>query len=208
MKLSFIFMASGFGKRFGENKLYAALEGKPLYRHGLDCLMEAAGRLVGEDGHRVRLIVVSQYRDILKDGQSLGLETVYNGESSQGITASLKLGAGAAGEDEDVCLFFVADQPYLRSATLTEFVRGFLKSGFGMGCVCCSGKRGNPGAFSRKYWEELLMLEGDKGGSALMKVHPADVWTMEVPREELKDIDVQEDLKPVGVRQQEDGGLH
>lgn len=196
MKLSFIFMASGFGKRFGANKLKVPLDGKPLYRHGLDCLMEAAGRLSGEDGHRVRLIVVSQYQDILADGEKLGLETVYNGESGEGITSSLKLGAAVAGEDEDVLLFFVADQPYLRSTTLTEFVRGFLKSGFGMGCVCCNGKRGNPGAFSGRYREELLKLEGDKGGSVVMKAHPQDVWTMEVPLWELKDIDIREDLKP------------
>lgn len=207
MNISFIFMASGYGKRFGANKLCASLEGKPLYRHGLECLMETAGRLKAEDGHRVRLIVVSQYQDILRDGESLGLETVLNDKSSEGITASLRLGTQAAGEDYEVCLFFVADQPYLKSATLTAFVRGFLISGFGMGCVCCEGKRGNPAAFSRTYREELLKLTGDKGGSVMMKAHPRDVWTMEVPGLELKDIDVQEDLnreqKPEGRKERD-----
>lgn len=196
MNLSFVFMASGFGKRFGSNKLYAPLEGKPLYRHGLECLMEAAGRLREEDGYKVRLVVVSQYQDILTDASGLGLEAVYNGESSEGITASLRLGTRASGEEGDVFLFFVADQPYLKSATMTEFVRGYVESGFGMGCVSCGGKRGNPAAFSGKYREELLTLRGDKGGSVIMKAHPLDVWTMEVPPEELKDIDVEEDLEP------------
>ena len=40
----------------------------------------------------------------------------------------------------------------------------------------------------------LLALWGDRGGSVIMKAHPGDVWTMEVPAEELKDIDLQEDL--------------
>ena len=79
MNLSFVFMASGFGKRFGANKLYVPLEGKPLYRHGLECLMETAVRLRQEDGHQVRLVVVSQYRKILEDGERLGLETVLRG---------------------------------------------------------------------------------------------------------------------------------
>ncbi|SCI46024.1 molybdenum hydroxylase accessory protein%2C YgfJ family [uncultured Clostridium sp.] len=194
MNLSFVFMASGFGKRFGANKLYVPLEGKPLYRHGLECLMETAVRLRQEDGHQVRLVVVSQYRKILEDGERLGLETVYNGASDEGITASLRLGTEAGGEDGDIFLFFVADQPYMKSATLTEFVRGFIKSGFGMGCVCSMGKRGNPAAFSRLYREELLSLRGDKGGSVIIKKHPMDVWSMEVSENELKDIDVQADL--------------
>lgn len=195
MKLSFIYMASGFGSRFGSNKLYADLDGKPLYRHGLECLMEAACRLRREDGHEVRLILVSQYEPILKYGRKMELETVYNDASSEGITASLRLGTRAAGEDSELFLFFVADQPYMKSSTIVEFIRGFAVSGLGMGCVCCDGKRGNPAAFSRRYREELLALRGDRGGSVLMKTHPEDVWLMQVPAGELKDIDVQADLE-------------
>ena len=66
MKISFIYMASGYGRRFGSNKLYARLDGRPLYRHGLECLLAAAGELKEKDGFDVGLILVSQYRDILE----------------------------------------------------------------------------------------------------------------------------------------------
>lgn len=195
MKLSFIYMASGFGSRFGANKLYAPLEGKPLYRHGLECLAQAAQRLRQEEGYEVRLIVVSQYEEILEYGGGLGLETAYNGESSRGITASLRLGTEHAGKDTDIYLFFVADQPYMKSSTVVEFVRGFAGCGRGLGCVCSGGRRGNPAAFAGRYRDELLTLEGDRGGSVVMRAHPEDVWTMEVLSGELKDIDVREDLE-------------
>lgn len=195
MNISFIYMASGYGSRFGSNKLCAMLDGRPLYRHGLECLLAAAGELREKDGFDVRLILVSQYRDILEDGNGLGLETVYNGSSSQGITASLRLGTEAAGEDADILLFFVADQPYMKGSTVASFVRGFAGCGSGIGCVESGGRRGNPAAFSRRYRKELLALMGDRGGSVIMKAHPEDVWTMEVPEGELKDIDVQEDLE-------------
>ena len=42
-----------------------------------------------------------------------------------------------------------------------------------------------------------MALRGDRGGSVIMKSHPGDVWTMEVPEEELKDIDRTEDLGAV-----------
>ena len=147
-----------------------------------------------KDGFDVGLILVSQYRDILEDGKDLGLEAVYNGFSSQGITASLRLGTKAAGEDTDILLFFVADQPYMKGTTVASFVRGFAGCGYGIGCVKSGDRKGNPAAFSGRYRQELLALWGDRGGSVIMKAHPGDVWTMEVPAEELKDIDLQEDL--------------
>lgn len=48
MKISFIYMASGFGSRFGSNKLLVPFKGKALYRHGLDCICRAAGELEKE----------------------------------------------------------------------------------------------------------------------------------------------------------------
>ena len=37
-----LFLAGGSGRRFGENKLLYPLEGRPLYRHGLDMLASLA----------------------------------------------------------------------------------------------------------------------------------------------------------------------
>ena len=62
MKTAWIYMASGFGSRFGENKLMAELGGKPLYRHGMECLILAGRLLVLEEGWLLNLIVVCKYR--------------------------------------------------------------------------------------------------------------------------------------------------
>lgn len=39
-----IYMAAGNSRRFGSNKLFYELEGKPMYRHLLDCLIEIKDR--------------------------------------------------------------------------------------------------------------------------------------------------------------------
>lgn len=70
--------------------------------------------------------------------------------------------------------------------TLKEFIRGFRLAGKGMGCVP-SGKAGI------RHIRQRLQGRTDgasrrQGGSVIMKAHPEDVWTMEVPGEELKDI--------------------
>ena len=50
MKLSMIYMASGFGKRFGSNKLLASFEGRPLYTYGLSALEKGAQILEKKSG--------------------------------------------------------------------------------------------------------------------------------------------------------------
>ena len=107
-------MASGFGSRFGENKLLVELGGKPLYRHGLDCLLQAMERVETEmEGWQVQLIVVSQYREILETAAALGAEPVMNPQSGEGIAASLRFGTEAA-RDAQILVYCVADQPGMR----------------------------------------------------------------------------------------------
>ncbi len=195
MKTAWIYMASGFGSRFGENKLMAQLEGKPLYRHGLDCLLRAKRSLEEEDGWQVCLIVVSQYREILETAAALGVQAVYNGAACEGIAASLRLGTGAAPGDTDFFVYCVADQPGLGADSLTGFLRGYVRCGKAMGCVSSGGRRGNPAAFGSRYRQELTALTGDRGGSRLMKRYPEDVWQYEVEERELRDVDLPEDLR-------------
>lgn len=196
MRAALIYMASGFGSRFGANKLLEELEGRPLYRHGLDCLFQVKEDLERE-GWRAELLVVSQYEEILKEAARLGAKAVYNGSSSQGITASIRVGTQAAGPETELYVFCVADEPRLRRETVTGFLTGFGAGGRGIGCVCAGDKRGNPAAFAKGYREELLALTGDKGGSQLMKRHPDDLWLYQAPEEELRDVDLPGDLKRI-----------
>ena len=196
MKVSLIYMASGFGKRYGSNKLITEFQGEPLYLHGLLSLQKAA-KLLEEDKIQCKLFLISQYERVLSGSfdRVPEAERIFNEDSDQGITASLKLGTEVSRKDTDAFLYFVADQPCMRGETIAEFVRGFLKSGKGIGCVCAKGHRGSPNLFSRKYKKELLALEGDQGGRQIMQKHPEDIWMMEVDERELRDIDQPSDLR-------------
>ena len=65
MHIALIYMASGFSRRFGGNKLLAPLAGIPLYRHGFDHLQDAARRISVSLSCSCCLYVVSQYDEIL-----------------------------------------------------------------------------------------------------------------------------------------------
>ena len=64
MKVSMIYMASGFGKRYGTNKLITEFRGEPLYLHGLLSLQKAAKLLEKTEKINCQLILISQYERV------------------------------------------------------------------------------------------------------------------------------------------------
>lgn len=113
MKVSMIYMASGFGKRYGTNKLITEFRGEPLYLHGLLSLQKAAKLLEKTEKINCQLILISQYERVLSGSveQVPEAERFFNEDSDQGITASIKLGTEVAWDNADAYLYFVADQP-------------------------------------------------------------------------------------------------
>ena len=92
-------------------------------------------------------------------------------------------------------LFTVSDQPWLTSETICELIHVFLNTSKGIACVSCQGKMGNPCIFDRKYYNELLSLEGDKGGKKVIMKHLDDTQIYEIEEgRELEDIDYYESI--------------
>ena len=60
------------------------------------------------------------------------------------------------------------------------------------------GVRGNPCVFPARFFPELLALEGDRGGSAVIKSHPDALRLFEAPARELLDVDTPEALRALG----------
>lgn len=197
-KISVIYLASGFGSRFGGNKLLEPFEGKRLFEHGLELFFKLKQELEAEQGMSVTVIVVSQYPEILETGNKMGMKTVMNPYASEGITASIRLGTAAAEEDTDYYVYSVADQPWLKLETMEAFLDRFLTCALSgqasIGCLSGQGKRGNPGVFHKKYRRELSALKGDKGGSQIMKRYPGEVLEYQAEEKELEDIDRRNDI--------------
>lgn len=189
MKLGAVLMASGFGRRFGENKLLYPVNGIPMVERAFAALPPALFD---------RAAVVSACPEILALGAVAGYLPVCNPHAAEGRAASVRLGLAQMG-DMDGVLFAVCDQPWLRRESVEHLLAGFTAR---PGAICALGfgdRRGNPAVFPRGLFPELLSLSGEEGGGKVIKAHRSLLCLIQAadPRE-LLDVDRRSDLTESG----------
>ncbi len=88
-----IYMAAGNSRRFGSNKLFYELDGKPMYRHLLDRLAEIKNRYnkSKSDSQTIDITVVTRYREILDYCACIpDCHAVISPDSEKGISYTIK----------------------------------------------------------------------------------------------------------------------
>ena len=194
-----IYMAAGNSRRFGSNKLLYELDGKPMYRHLLDHLVEIKDRYnkLKSDSPVIDITVVTRYREILDYCSSIpDCHAVLSPDSEKGISYTIKAGIMAVQEQkktgmQDYYMFAVADQPYLKSQSVIKLIDRVLKNTGGRRLTFslrCGDAVGNPCVFNSSLIPQLLSLEGDKGGRSVAKKHDC-VYVDIADERELMDID-------------------
>ena len=208
-----IYMAAGNSRRFGSNKLFYELDGKPMYRHLLERLIEIKDRynkLKNAESNNpvIDITVVTRYREILDYCSSIpDCHAVLSPDSEKGISYTIKAGIMAVqeqkklkkssevthhtAEKEEYYMFAVADQPYLKSQSVIKLIDKVLENKGNKRLVfslCCGDAVGNPCVFHSSLIPQLLSLEGDKGGRSVAKKYDC-VYVDIADERELMDID-------------------
>ena len=204
-----IYMAAGNSRRFGSNKLFYELDGKPMYRHLLERLVEIKDRYnkLKKAGKKIKnaesnnpvidITVVTRYREILDYCSSIpDCHAVLSPDSEKGISYTIKAGIMAVQEQkktgmQDYYMFAVADQPYLKSQSVIKLIDRVLENKGNKRLVFslrCGDAVGNPCVFHSSLIPQLLSLEGDKGGRSVAKKYDC-VYVDIADERELMDID-------------------
>ena len=166
-----IYMAAGNSRRFGSNKLFYELDGKPMYRHLLDRLVGIKNRYneSKSDTQTIDITVVTRYREILDYCACIpDCHAVISPDSEKGISYTIKAGIMA-----------VQEQIKLKKNTGGKRLAFSLR---------CGDAVGNPCVFNSSLIPQLLSLEGDKGGRSVAKKHDC-VYVDIADERELMDID-------------------
>ena len=179
-----LLMAAGNASRFGENKLAACFDGQSLFSLAIPAEMFA------------RVTVVSQYPALLEEASLAGFDTILNDRPEDGISRTIRLGTRAMADCAGI-LYMVADQPLLRRETLAREVDFFSSHRECIVALGHNGARGNPCLFPARFFPELLALEGDIGGSAVIRKHLDALLLFESPEAELRDVDTKAALAAI-----------
>ncbi|MCI8878131.1 MAG: nucleotidyltransferase family protein [Oscillospiraceae bacterium] len=177
-------MAAGAASRFGGGKLAARVGGKSLFRRALEAV--PADRCFA-------VAVVAHELDFLALAERFRFLTVDNDRPELGVSRTIRLGLEALGNCQGV-MFLVADQPFLRRESAEKAMALFAEHPDRIVALAHGGQRGNPCVFPASLFPELLALEGDTGGSAVIRRHEELLLLLETPAEELMDVDTPEQL--------------
>ena len=184
-KLGCVVMAAGNARRFGDNKLAAQLRGRSLILRALEAVPTEKFD---------KVVVVTQYPEVMRLAGEFRFAAVHNPHPDYGISHTIALGLTELRDCGGV-LFQVSDQPLLRRESVAELVDRWRARPEKIAALGHSGVRGNPCLFPARFFPELLELREDHGGNTVIRRHEEDLFLLEVPAEELHDVDTVQALE-------------
>jgi molybdenum cofactor cytidylyltransferase len=171
-----IVLAAGRSTRMGgPNKLLAELDGKKLVRTVTEqALASKATDVIVVTGHQADLVEQALI--------GLKVKLVRNPDFAGGLASSVKAGIGAVPANADGALVCLGDMPLTSAQLIDRLIEAFEPDrGYLIAVPVSDGRRGNPVLWSRRFFRELMTLDGDVGARHLIAKHAEAV--AEVPVE-------------------------
>jgi len=188
-----VVLAAGRSSRMGgPNKLLAEIGGKPLVRIVVDAVLASRARPV--------VVVTGHQRDKVEAALAgLPVKFVHNPHFADGLGTSLKAGIAALPAEADGAIVCLGDMPQVDAALIDRLIGAFDPDhGALVVLPTIDGERGNPVVWSRRFFPDLMAVEGDVGARYLIGRYTEAV--AEVPLTDtaaLTDVDTPEALEAV-----------
>jgi molybdenum cofactor cytidylyltransferase len=171
-----VVLAAGRSTRMGgPNKLLAELDGKKLVRIVTEqALASKASEVIVVTGHQAELIEQAL--------AGLKVKFARNPDFAGGLASSVKSGIAAVPASADGAIVCLGDMPLISAPLINRLIDAFEPDrGHLIAVPVSDGKRGNPVLWSRRFFKELMTLDGDIGARHLIARHVEAV--AEVPVE-------------------------
>src|SRR5690349_23092645 len=171
-----IVLAAGRSTRMGgPNKLLAEIDGKKLVRIVAEqALASKATGVIVVTGHQADLVEQAL--------AGLNVKFVRNPGFAGGLASSVKAGVSAVSANVDGAVICLGDMPMIDAQLIDRLIEAFAPDrGHLITVPVAEGRRGNPVLWSRRFFRELMTLDGDIGARHLITKHAEAVT--EVPVE-------------------------
>jgi molybdenum cofactor cytidylyltransferase len=131
--------------------------------------------------------------------KGLPVRLVHNPDFAQGLGTSLRAGIAAVPAEADGAIVCLGDMPQVDAALIDRLISAFDPEKGALAVVpTIDGRRGNPVLWARRFFPDLMAIEGDVGARHLIDRYGEAV--VEVPvsgKAALTDIDTPEALRGV-----------
>jgi molybdenum cofactor cytidylyltransferase len=189
-KIAGLVLAAGRSTRMGgPNKLLEEINGRPLVRI-------ATEQLIASQAKPVIVVTGHQHERVERALSGLPVTFVHNADFADGLSTSLKAGINAVPAEADGAVVTLGDMPQVSAKLIDRLVTAFDPERGALVVVpTFDGKRGNPVLWSRRFFSDLMTIDGDVGARHLIGSYPEAVT--EVPVEDaaaLTDVDTPEAL--------------
>ena len=173
----------------GPNKLLELLNGKPLVRIVAEQALASRAKPVivvtGHQADRVRAAL-----------GGLDVAFTHNPDFAAGIASSVKTGIAAVPAKADGAVICLGDMPLVDAGLIDRLIDALSPDkGALIAVPAAEGRRGNPVLWSRRFFDELMTLEGDVGARHMIARHQETVVEVEAEGQSaFLDIDTPEAL--------------
>ncbi|MFC1841052.1 selenium cofactor biosynthesis protein YqeC [Thermodesulfobacteriota bacterium] len=184
--VSAVILAAGDSRRMGKPKLELEID-------GLNLVDRTIGNTVSSIVDEIILVTKPGNLpvDVSKYPQ---LKIVENEKWETGQSSSMKAGLNEISPESDSALFLMADQPMVFTNIINELVISFLVTGKPITAPLYNKRKGAPVLFDKSMFQELLKIEGDKGGRDLLDKYPVNYVEIDSSWASF-DVDTPEDFK-------------
>jgi molybdenum cofactor cytidylyltransferase len=191
-----IILAAGASARLGHPKQLLSYHGKTLLEHSLNVALKS-------EAHPVVVVLGAEAEKLIQQIDFAEVQIVNNAEWKEGLASSIRCGVEflrTKNPEVDGAILMMCDQPAVNETTLNNLIEAQKTSGKPIIASGYDDTYGPPVLFSKKYFDELLLLKNDIGARAVVRAHAEAVEI--VPFEDGSfDIDTEEDFEKMRRRE-------
>lgn len=188
--LAVLVLAAGRSTRMGgPNKLLQDWGGQPIVRTSVENALRAG---VGP----VHVVTGHQADEVRAALAGLDVRYVHNADFAAGLSTSVRAGIAALPASVDGVVVCLGDMPGVDAAVIRRLVDAFQPTAGAVAVMpSYDGQRGNPIVWARRFFPDLLRLDGDTGARALLRSFAEGVVEVPVDAKTVTfDVDTPEDL--------------
>ena len=164
-----IILAAGGSTRFGQPKQLLDWKGEPFVR--------AVAKTALQAGLSPVLVVTGANAEAVESAvNDLNIILLRNEDWQTGQASSIRAGVEKLRSNSNVgaAIFLLSDQPQLTTSILRALVEKHAEVLYPVVVPMVRDRRANPVLFDRLTFPDLLTLEGDVGGRAILHKHPVE----------------------------------